>query len=78
MNARLTGRERMNLVLSHQEADRIPRTESFWPETIPLWYQQGLGVGDDVADLFDFDVSGGGWVSHEARPGFLRRASDPL
>ena len=71
MKTKLNGRERMNLALSHQEADRVPRTESFWPETIPLWYQQGLKVGDDVADLFDFDVMGGGWVSHEARPGYL-------
>lgn len=71
MSERLSGRERMQLTLNHQEADRIPRTDSFWPETIPLWHQQGLDPGDDVADLFDFDIAGAGWVSHEAQPGFL-------
>ena len=50
----------------------MPRAESFWPETIPLWHQQGLGPNDDVADLFGYDIMGAGWVSHEARPGFLQ------
>jgi hypothetical protein len=34
---RICSRERMELALAHEEADRIPRAESFWPETIPLW-----------------------------------------
>ncbi len=72
MKEKLTGRERVILALSHQEADRVPRFESFWPETIPLWHQQGLGPNDDVADLFGYDIMGAGWVSHEARPGFLQ------
>ena len=72
MNEKLTGRERVTLALGHQEADRVPRAESFWPETIPLWHQQGLGPNDDVADLFGYDIMGAGWVSHEARPGFLQ------
>lgn len=71
MKDKLTGRERVRLTLNHQEADRIPRTDSFWPETIPLWLGQGFRAGDDVADLFDFDIMGGGWVSHEAQPGYL-------
>jgi uroporphyrinogen decarboxylase len=71
MQAKLSGKERVNLALRHREADRIPRTDSFWPETIPMWLQQGFKPGDDVADLFDFDIMGGGWVSHEARPGYL-------
>jgi len=66
----LSSRERVQLALSRQEADRIPRAESFWPETIPLWHTQGLPVGVDVARLFDFDILGGGWVHHEARPGY--------
>ena len=72
MTEMLTGRERVTLALRHQEADRVPRAESFWPETIPLWHQQGLGPNDDVADLFGYDIMGAGWVSHEARPGFLQ------
>jgi len=71
VKSKLCGRERVNLALEHREADRVPRAESFWPETIPLWQQQGLEVGVDVADLFEFDIMGAGWVSHEAQPGFL-------
>lgn len=72
----LTGRERVALTLAHQEADRIPRTDSFWPETIPGWYSQGLAVGNEIPDLFDFDIQGAGWISHEARPGFLQTIAE--
>jgi uroporphyrinogen decarboxylase len=72
MNKKLNGCERMTLALSHREADRVPRFESFWPETVPTWYSQGLEVGTDLADLFDYDVMGAGWVSHEAQPGYLK------
>ncbi|HXG24978.1 MAG TPA: uroporphyrinogen decarboxylase family protein [Chthonomonadales bacterium] len=68
----MTSRERMNLALKHQEADRIPRTDSFWGETLHQWRQQGLEYGVDVGQLFDFDVVGAGWVHHDARPGFQR------
>ncbi len=71
MKEKLSGRERVNLAIAHQEGDRVPRSESFWTETIPLWHQQGLDPCADVADLFDYDIAGGGWVSHEAQPGFL-------
>jgi uroporphyrinogen decarboxylase len=71
MKSKLTGRERVALALAHQEADRIPRTDSFWPETIPLWQQQGFEVGNDIYDYFDFDICGAGWTTHEAEPGFL-------
>jgi uroporphyrinogen decarboxylase len=74
--AQLSGRERMALTLAHQEADRIPRTDSFWPETIPGWYAQGLVVGNEVPDLFDFDIMGAGWITHEARPGFLKTIAE--
>lgn len=67
----LTSRERMNLALHHQEADRIPRAESFWPETVPLWHQQGLEVGVNLGQLFDYDIIGAGWVRHDARPGYM-------
>src|SRR5579859_7818263 len=66
----LTSRERVNRALNHREGDRIPRMESFWPETIPLWHQQGLPIGTDVADLFGYDMAGAGWIDHQARPGY--------
>lgn len=66
----ITSRERMELALGHQEADRIPRAESFWSETIPLWRQQGLPPDVDVARLYDYDIVGAGWVNHHARIGY--------
>jgi uroporphyrinogen decarboxylase len=68
--ARLTSRERVQLALRREPADRIPRAESFWPETIPLWRSQGLSADTDLAALFGYDIAGAGWVDHQARPGF--------
>ena len=60
MMGKLNGRERVQLALAHREADRVPRFESFWPETVPTWYGQGLPVGTDLADLFGYDMAGAG------------------
>jgi uroporphyrinogen decarboxylase len=68
----ITSRERMNLALARQEADRIPRAESFWPETIPLWRTQGLTPGVDIGLRFDYDIVGAGWNNQQARLGFSR------
>jgi uroporphyrinogen decarboxylase len=68
-SASLSSRERMQLALRRQPADRVPRAESFWPETIPLWRSQGLSPGADLASLFGYDIVGAGWVDHHARPG---------
>lgn len=70
--SKMNGHERVTLALSHREADRVPRFESLWPETLPTWYAQGLPVGTDLADQFEFDIAGAGWVSHEAQPGYLK------
>ncbi len=66
----MTSRERVERALCRREADRIPRAESFWPETIPLWREQGMPEGADLYDLFGYDIAGAGWVNHEARPGY--------
>lgn len=67
----LTSKERMNRAIARQETDRVPRAESFWPETIPLWREQGLSPTVDVARVFDYDILGAGWISHAGRPGYL-------
>src|SRR5512138_1236050 len=67
----ISSRERMSLALSHQTADRIPRSESFWPETIPLWHTQGLDIGADLRRMFDYDIIGAGLIRHDARPGYV-------
>lgn len=76
MSVAMTSRERVNRALNHQEADRIPRAESFWPETIPLWQEQGLSPEVDLADLFCYDIASAGWINHEARPGYLEVLSE--
>jgi len=68
----ITSRERMNLALAREEADRIPRAESFWPETIPLWRTQGLSPSVDVGQRFDYDIVGAGWNNQQARLGFSK------
>jgi uroporphyrinogen decarboxylase len=67
----LTSRERVDLALRREPADRVPRAESFWPETIPLWRSQGLSPDTDLAARFGYDIVGAGWVDHQARPGFV-------
>jgi uroporphyrinogen decarboxylase len=65
----LTGKERVQLALAHQETDRIPKAESFWKETLPLWYEQGMPRDVDVHDFFNYDIMRAGWINHRADPG---------
>ncbi|MFA5058449.1 MAG: uroporphyrinogen decarboxylase family protein [Opitutaceae bacterium] len=46
----LTSRERVNRMMERRDHDRIPRHESFWPETITRWQGEGL-AGDHHAVL---------------------------
>ncbi len=39
--ATLTGQERVNRAMNHQDHDRIPRTDSFWAQTIEKWISEG-------------------------------------
>ncbi|HEY3268410.1 MAG TPA: uroporphyrinogen decarboxylase family protein [Armatimonadota bacterium] len=68
----MTSKDRVERTLNHQEADRVPRAESFWPETIPQWLEQGMPEGLDLAATFGYDICGAGWLNHEARIGFQR------
>ena len=70
MRDKVTSRERVNLALRRQEADRIPRAESFWPETLPAWQQEGMPYGQSPDELFDYDIVQAGWVESRAFPGF--------
>lgn len=38
----MTGRERVSRITDHLEADRVPRYDSFWDETLEQYYEQGL------------------------------------
>ena len=70
MRDNVTSREHVNLALRRQEADRIPRAESFWPETLPAWQQEGMPYGQSPDELFDYDIVQAGWVESRAFPGF--------
>ncbi len=72
----MTSRERVNRTLARQKADRIPRADSFWPETIPGWHTQGLDATVDVGELFDFDIVCAGWPNTSARIGYLETVGE--
>jgi uroporphyrinogen decarboxylase len=53
----MTSRERMRTTLRRQEADRMPRCEqSYWPETLERWRQEGMPEDRSPAQLFDLDA----------------------
>lgn len=52
----MTGRERVNRMFARQDQDRVPRHDSFWPETISRWQREGLlGDHSDVWRLLGSD-----------------------
>jgi uroporphyrinogen decarboxylase len=38
----MTGRERVQRMFARQEQDRVPRHDTFWPETVRRWMGEGL------------------------------------
>ncbi len=48
----LTGAERVNRMFARQEQDRIPRCDTYWPETITRWQREGLLWDHEDALLF--------------------------
>jgi uroporphyrinogen decarboxylase len=62
--------ERVTRTLNHQESDRIPRSDSYWPEVVPQWRNEGLPADANVSEIFDFDIVGAGWANSQAKPGF--------
>ena len=54
----LTGRERVNRMFARQDQDRVPRQDTFWPETITRWQREGLQWDHhDVLRLLDADFA---------------------
>ena len=48
----MTGCERVNRMFARQDQDRIPRCDTFWPETITRWQREGLLWDHEDALLF--------------------------
>ncbi len=59
MAATLTSRERFERVYRHQEPDRVPLRDSFWPATLERWQAEGLPAGVSPSAFFGFDAVGG-------------------
>ncbi|MBP6506623.1 MAG: hypothetical protein KA257_03575 [Opitutaceae bacterium] len=52
----MTGCERVNRMFARQDQDRIPRQDTFWPETITRWQREGLQWDQtDALRLLDAD-----------------------
>ena len=52
----MTSRERMRTTLRRRQPDRVPRCEqSYWPETLARWQQEGMPADKSPAELFDLD-----------------------
>ena len=67
---KLTSRERVNRMFQRLDHDRIPRCETFWPDTIQRWQQEGLsGDATTVAALLQSDFHGISWIAPSIFPG---------
>ena len=64
MPTAMTGRERVNCMFQRRDHDRVPRHDTYWPETIERWQREGFD-GDHEAALeilgSDFYSVGGSW-----------------
>lgn len=66
----MNGQERVDRMFRRQEQDRVPRHESFWPETIERWQGEGLsGDARAVLDLLESDLHQICWLWPAAFPG---------
>jgi uroporphyrinogen decarboxylase len=52
---KMTTHERMRRMYAHQEADRIPVTDSPWNATIERWQHEGMPLDADYNDFFGLD-----------------------
>jgi len=51
----LTSHERMRRMYAHQEADRVPVTDSPWNATIERWQREGMPTDVSYVDFFGLD-----------------------
>ncbi len=63
----MDSRERILTTLTGGIPDRVGRSDSIWSETVERWRSEGLQEGQDVGDLFDFDLCGLPWMDVSLR-----------
>ena len=52
----MTSRERVLATLNHEDADRVPIHDSPWLAAIERWHKEGLPVGVNPAEYFDYEI----------------------
>jgi hypothetical protein len=73
----LDSRERILTTLQGGVPDRIGRSDSIWSETFTRWREEGLEEGQDIHQLFGFDIGGIGGVDMSLRlPGRVIEETD--
>src|ERR1051325_9059152 len=66
----LSSQQRVTRMMQRQAHDRVPRHESFWPETIARWRGEGLeGDANAVVDMLATDFHSICWCWPAAFPG---------
>ncbi|HTL28286.1 MAG TPA: uroporphyrinogen decarboxylase family protein [Tepidisphaeraceae bacterium] len=66
----LTSRDRVNRMFMRREQDRIPRCDTFWPETVDRWRSEGLqGDAGTALKRLECDLHGISWISPQIFPG---------
>ena len=63
----LTTHERLRRILAHQEADRVPITDSPWGTTLERWHREGLPADVDWTDYFGLDQFAGFGLDNSPR-----------
>ncbi len=56
----MTSRERVQLALRHEEADRIPIHDGPWGTTVERWRKEGLPEGQSPGQYFGYEFRGSG------------------
>lgn len=51
----MTPRERCLAALNHEEADRIPISDTPWPTTVERWHREGLPADQSPFDYFGYE-----------------------
>ncbi len=75
--ATLTSMERVNRMFARQDQDRIPRHESFWPETITRFESEGMvGGHETLMKLLESDFASLCWLWPQAFPGAEKLISE--
>ncbi len=66
----MNGQDRVNRMFERRDHDRVPRHDTFWPETIERWRGEGLdGDADTVLRMLGSDFQELCWCSPRPFPG---------